>query len=113
MLYEDWLWSLIILGISIGFLLKIDVQGFLKNFCTSNQLGNQEVDLNYVNNLKRKKIDSDSDEDETNDKDKSSENEFSDDDEPDCPLLLANKTLQGLHKQCSPPSSPPLKGFQD
>ena len=100
MLSEDWLWSLIILGISVSFLLKLDVQGFLKNFCTSNKLGNQEIDLYYVNNLKRKKIDSDSDEEESSDNDESD-----------------NKTLRCLHKQCtkqcSPPSSPPLKGFQD
>lgn len=102
---ENWLWFLIILGISVSFLLRIDVQSFLKNFCTSNQLGNQEVDLYYVNNLKRKKIDTNSDEEELN--------ESSDDDEPDSPLRSANKTLRGLHKQCSPPSSPPLKGFQD
>ena len=108
MLSENWLWSLIILGISVSFLLKIDVQSFLKNFCTSNQLGNQEIDLNYVNNLKGKKIDNNSDEDELNDEDESS-----DEDEPDSPLRSANKTLQGLHRQCSPPSSPPLKGFQD
>lgn len=108
MLSEDWLWSLIILGISVSFLLKLDVQGFLEKYCTSYQTNNQQIDLYYVNNLKRKKIDSDSDEEESSDEDESS-----DDDEPHSPLLSANKTLQGLHRQCSPPSSPPLKGLQD
>ena len=113
MLSEDLFWSLIILGTSVSFLLKIDVQSFLKNFWTSNQLRNPEIDLNYVNNLKRKKIDSDSDEDKLNNEDESSEDESSDNDEPNSRLRSANKTLQGLHRQCSPPSSPPLKGFQD
>lgn len=96
MWFEGWFWSLIILGISVSFLLKIDVQCFLKNYCTSNQLKNPEVD-------------SDSDEADPNDEDETSD----DDDEPYSPLRSANKTLQGLHKKCSPPSSPPLKGFQD
>ncbi len=100
MLSEDWMWSLIILSISVSILLKIPVQSFLKNFCTSNQLGNQDIDLYYVNNLKRKKIDSDSDEEESSDNDESD-----------------NKTLRCLHKQitkqCTPPSSPQKEGFQD
>lgn len=95
------------MGISVSCLLKLYVQGFLKNFCTSNQLRNPEVDLNYVNNLKPKKIDTNLDEDEF------SEDESSDEDEPDSPLLSANKTLQGLHRQCSHPSSPVRKGFQN